>query len=728
MAKKRVRRGPAPRPAGGGMAAGATPQPVDEQGRISVLVEFRQFPGGSAAFAMNAARGLAAPGFDYDEEFEPVRLQGISPAARQAGYETFGGGTAFAAAPVEETYVVRGTVRSMGEIEAVRSRPDVAAVWLDTPIAPFPSTTDLRAPSVDPQPSPAAAVCPIPPCDCSPGTAKGTIADVAAYLGADRIWAAGIRGTGIVVGVVDSGITAQGRPVKAGETSRRIPRVIGGWPTGDWGTESGQWGDHGNMCATDVLGMAPDAQLYDLRVAGAGGSPGTISRALQAFNWAISQHRLNGTPQVLTNSWGIFQETWDTTYARDPNHPFTRKVVEAINEGILVLFAAGNCGDTCPDGRCGADVGSGRSIWGANGHPLVITVGAVNKNEQFIGYSSRGPAALDPNKPDFCSISHFSGYFPSDSGTSAATPILAGVVALLKQAKPAATQDQIKAALRTTAKDIGPAGFDIHSGAGIVQGHAAFLRLTRPLVTVGPPCLPTQPPLCIAPTQTPGCQLTQPPVCGVVTPAPNCPRPTQPPICVAPTQTPGCQFTQPPVCGVVTQPPNCPRPTQPPICVAPTQSVQCTPTQAPICAVTLACPPRPTLACPRPTLGCFGPADWGQGWGVQGSPYGYGSPYAPPYGGGGWQAGGFPDPWAAYYGSPYGAPYAGGWQGGAAADPWAAYYGSGEQWTGGTDPSAYGAAGQAVASGGAYPAAGYEGQAGPYGTPGGGTDPSGSGQ
>jgi len=241
------------------------------------------------------------------------------------------------------------------------------------------------------------------------------------------------------------------------------------------------------MCSTDVLGMAPDAQLYDLRVAGDGGSPGTISRALQAFNWAISQHRLDGTPHVLTNSWGIFQESWDETYARDPNHPFTRKVVEAIGEGILVLFAAGNCGDTCPDGRCGGDVGNGRSIWGANGHPLVMTVGAVNRLEQFIGYSSRGPAALDPNKPDFCSISHFTGYFDSDSGTSAATPILAGIVALLKHAKPAATQDDVKKALRATAKDIGAAGFDVHSGAGIVQGFAAFQSLTAAATEPGTP-------------------------------------------------------------------------------------------------------------------------------------------------------------------------------------------------------------------------------------------------
>ncbi|HEU0056452.1 MAG TPA: S8 family serine peptidase, partial [Gaiella sp.] len=334
--------------------------------------------------------------------------------------------------------------------------------------------------------------CPIPPCDCSPGTPKGTMADVANYLGVSQVWAAGFRGTGMVVGVVDGGITAQGRPVKPGETTRRIPRVIGGWPTADWGTEASRWGEHGNMTSTDVLGMAPDAQIYDLRISGAPDIPSTISRALQAFQWAIDQHKVNGTPHVLSNSWGIFQESWDTTYARNPNHPFTRKVVEALDEGIIVLFAAGNCGGTCPDGRCGADNGPGRSIWGANSHPRVMTVGAVNKNEEFVGYSSQGPGALDPNKPDFCSVTHFTGYFTSDSGTSAATPILAGAVALLKQSKPTATQDSIKAALKATAKDIGPAGFDQHSGAGIVRIKAAFDRLrlvippSRPIIRCQP--------------------------------------------------------------------------------------------------------------------------------------------------------------------------------------------------------------------------------------------------
>jgi subtilisin family serine protease len=386
------------------------------------------------------------------------------------------------AAAGEQTVIVRGAIEAskMSELEA---QANVVRVWRDTRIAPFGNLLREEEQTAFVVPLEGFGTCPIGTCDCSPGTPKGTITDVANYLGVNQIWTAGHRGDGIVVGVVDGGITAQGRPIKPADTSdpnwpnKLIPRVVGGWPTADWGTTGVAWGWHGNMCSTDVLGMAPNAQVYDIRISG---GTDAISNALSGFQWAINQHRANGTPHVLTNSWGIFQENWDPDYARNPNHPFTRKVVEALNEGILILFAAGNCGATCPDGRCGSDTGPAKSIWGANSHPRVLTVGAVNKNEQFVGYSSQGPGALDPQKPDFCSVTHFTGFFNSDSGTSAATPIAAGVVALLKQAAPSLTQDQAKSALKGTAKDIGPAGWDQHSGAGIIRAKAAYDQIARP--------------------------------------------------------------------------------------------------------------------------------------------------------------------------------------------------------------------------------------------------------
>ncbi len=239
------------------------------------------------------------------------------------------------------------------------------------------------------------------------------------------------------------------------------------------------------MTATDAIGMCPEAKIFDIGVLkNPPGTPldvgGVISNAIAGFQWAIDHHKKDSTPQILSNSWNSYQEEWAPDYARDPNHPFTRKAVEAMREGIIVCFSAGNCGEFCQDKdpRCGSDTGPGRSIWGANGHPEVITVGAVNVKGDLAGYSSQGPAALSSEKPDFCGITHFKGYNDPDTGTSAATPIVAGVIGLLKCAEPKLTQSQVKATLRKTAKDIGESGFDRNSGYGIIRAYAAYKLIT----------------------------------------------------------------------------------------------------------------------------------------------------------------------------------------------------------------------------------------------------------
>lgn len=425
-----------------------------------VLVEMRIPQNQNTMSALNLATELNINSFQLDREYTPVPM---SPSPN------------FSANAEDEVVIVRGEIEE-NKIQELKDHPQVVDVWDDSVIEHFTNNVLKSEKTSSSSTGESLSTCPISPCDCDFEIAKGTIADVAQYLGVNKIWNAGFKGDGIVIGIVDGGITAVGRTPKPGETAK-IPRVIGGFPS-DWGTTAADWDEHGNMTATDVLGMAPQAQIYDIRIAGASTHEGTLSKALQGYQWAIQQHRTNGTPHVLSNSWGIYQKSWAPSYAENPNHPFTRKVVEAINEGILVLFSAGNCGETCPDGRCGSDVGSGKSIWGANGHPQVMTVGAVNKNEKWIGYSSQGPAALDSNKPDFCSISHFKGYFPSDGGTSAACPIAAGVVALLKQANPSLTQDEVKNVLKSTAKDIGSTGQDRNSGTGIIQAKVAFDQIS----------------------------------------------------------------------------------------------------------------------------------------------------------------------------------------------------------------------------------------------------------
>ena len=406
-----------------------------------------------AALSM-VSTDVDVPGFEIDGDFQPVR---VSPRAELATELTVSN---------EEIMLVRGTIEEEQE-QALKDNPRVVAVWSDSRIEPVSDTAEPpSSPKLDL--SPEAATSPCSPHDCDPTVAKGDLAQVAKYLGADYVWGKGFRGNGIVIGICDTGVRKSD-----------VPALIGGWspPGGSpWGDNNAHY--HGTMCSIDALGACPDAKILDIGVLKSqAGIAGLLSDAIAAYDWALSRFRSNGTPQILSNSWAIYKKSWAPDYACDPNHPFTRKVVETINAGMLICFAAGNCGQVCPDQRCGSDFGPGKSIWGANGHPRVITVGAANIKNEWIGYTSQGPACLAPKKPDVSAPSHFKGYTACDGGTSAACPVLAGVLGLLRNARPDLKQDVAKSVLQQTARDICAQGWDPHSGHGIIQAKAAFQML-----------------------------------------------------------------------------------------------------------------------------------------------------------------------------------------------------------------------------------------------------------
>jgi serine protease AprX len=428
-----------------------------------VILELR-VPRSPAPRLAHTCSGFGLPEFRIDKTFAPVpvaaatnRLQMSLDAAQQ------------------QLVLVRGMVDD-GRIEELRAQPNVVEVYIDSEVAPFDITFGVthRWESSRDTVFDIDSLCPIPPCDYNAEEHHGCLLDVAEYLGANQVWEEGIRGDGIVIGVVDGGITAERKLDR--DRPGLVPRVVGGWPSENWGTIA-RWNGHGNKIAIDILGMAPHAEVYDIRISDSSKSGATISDSIAGLDWAVEKYRRDGSPQILCCGWGLYQQEHDPKYATDTSHPLTRKVVEAMDEGILVVFAAGNGGQTCPFPACGDDTGPGKSIWGANGHPRVMTVGAVNRDEHWIGYSSQGPAALDDYKPDFCGISHFMGYHECDTGTSTACAVTAGVLALLKQARPTLTQEAAKRLLKKTAKEIGPPGWNRHSGAGIIQAKAAYDEL-----------------------------------------------------------------------------------------------------------------------------------------------------------------------------------------------------------------------------------------------------------
>ncbi len=260
--------------------------------------------------------------------------------------------------------------------------------------------------------------------------------------------------------------------------------------------------DHGTMCAYDVAIAAPQCTLLDIALLAStrtGGSimEGFLSDAVRAFRHLINIMEAPVRPGmnpslVVNNSWGMFHPSWDFpvghpgNYSDNPNHPFNRIVGTLEAAGADILFAAGNCGAECPDGRCQGLTDAG--IYGANSHEAVLSVAGVTKDKVRIGYSTQGPGRLTRNKPDVAGFTHFrgSGVYSADGGTSAATPVVAGLVATIRNKRPydpvspAASPAGIRSLLTSTAEDLGTTGYDFDHGFGVVNGCTIATRFGEP--------------------------------------------------------------------------------------------------------------------------------------------------------------------------------------------------------------------------------------------------------
>jgi hypothetical protein len=252
--------------------------------------------------------------------------------------------------------------------------------------------------------------------------------------------------------------------------------------------------DHAMEVARNVLSIAPQAILHDVPVI-----PQRIanialflSNAYAVFYRILTDIRARRTagdhrPWVVVNAWGVLdrlKEFPPESYTANPDNYFNLLIGEVVADNIDVVFAAGNCGQFCPDLRCGPyDRGPGRSIFGANSHPKVISVGAVRTDGLWIGSSSQGPGALDPDKPDLVAPSAFTE--PGDrhtrnGGTSTACALAAGVVAALREEwhPNAVPSDTMRAALRTGARPRGlPPDAASRFGAGIIDAEKAMAEL-----------------------------------------------------------------------------------------------------------------------------------------------------------------------------------------------------------------------------------------------------------
>ena len=313
----------------------------------------------------------------------------------------------------------------------------------------------------------------------NPTSAVGTAADVYSRLNLATMHQQTFDGNGVRLMVVDNGVDRNTIAV-AGGFSPNATIAPGGSPAG-----------HGTMVAFDAKIAAPKAMVYDyplLRSNGTGQWVAFLSDAIRVFSEIMIAVLQSPGPAVVVNSWGLLNRASDAAlgnpqnYGANPQHPFNQLMTSLTGAGIDVIFAAGNCGASGADVRCGAaDRGPGQSIHGANSHPSVTSVGAITVNDDILGCSSEGPGMLSNQKPDLVGYSHFagSGVFPVDSGTSAAAPVVAGVVAALRSTPKGrvVSPAQMQALLARTARNIGSPGWDPQSGAGVIDPLAALNAL-----------------------------------------------------------------------------------------------------------------------------------------------------------------------------------------------------------------------------------------------------------
>jgi len=256
-------------------------------------------------------------------------------------------------------------------------------------------------------------------------------------ISAPRVWATGLKGQGIKIAVLDTGID-ETHPDFAGRIMA-MKSFIGlsahddnGHGTHVAGTIAGS----GAKSRGKYVGVAPAASLYIGKVLRANAN-GLMSSVMAGIEWAVLEQKVH----IINLSLGAEGPS-------DGTDALSSLCDEAVLQcGVVMCIAAGNMG---PGLRTVGAPGCAR---------FAITVGAIDDNDRIAMFSSRGPSADGRIKPDLvfpgvqiiapqASGTNFGkivepGYTSSD-GTSMAAPHASGVAALMLQANPKLTAAQVK--------------------------------------------------------------------------------------------------------------------------------------------------------------------------------------------------------------------------------------------------------------------------------------------
>ncbi|MDY0395855.1 S8 family peptidase [Virgibacillus halophilus] len=273
----------------------------------------------------------------------------------------------------------------------------------------------------------------------------------------------GLTGKDIGIAIVDTGITPHA------DLTKQTNRIVAFKDFIQNKNEPYDDNGHGTHCAGDAAGdgflsegkyagPAPEASLIGVKVLDQDGG-GRLSTLIKGIAWC-ADHKEEHNIRVISLSLGA------TAYESYRDDPLSQAVQKAWHDGIVVCAAAGNDGPNA------------QTINTPAINPFIITVGAVSdqntenrSDDEIAKYSSRGPTIDSLIKPDIyapgtdiisllAAESTLEKQLPEQvieknylqlSGTSMATPICAGVIALMLEANPGLSPNDVKSILKTTA-------------------------------------------------------------------------------------------------------------------------------------------------------------------------------------------------------------------------------------------------------------------------------------
>ena len=266
-------------------------------------------------------------------------------------------------------------------------------------------------------------------------------------IGMEEAWRSGLTGKGVTVAIVDSGLSSTTGDI---DKSRVLPgkNCVGG--TGVDDTLG-----HGTFVA-GVIGATKDNG-----VGIAGIAPGVTIVPIKCY--ATDETDFAAQAAGIYAAVDEYQCDILNISAGDPEivPEVEAAIRHALDEGVIVVAAAGNSGDT-------------QLLYPAS-YDGVISVSNVGRDLVLSATSNKNDHVwvTAPGR-EIISLGRLPGTVKMSSGTSFSAPAVAGVAALLKEAFPQMTPADFKEILKVSSKDLGRTGYDIYYGWGLVQAPDAI--------------------------------------------------------------------------------------------------------------------------------------------------------------------------------------------------------------------------------------------------------------